>query len=406
MTATQTDIYDPDIYIAGSPHHIFEELRRTSPVYRYEGPSGPPYWAVLRHSDVRDVARQPELFSCWQKGVQIETPPPEQLEIARGMLTNMDPPLHAGYRDPLMIAFTPKKIGLLEDRIREIARAILERASELMEEHGQVEFIHQVCSALPTHVFGELVGLPREAWDPMHDLAAKLTRSQDPDVVACEEDKQNAGVEMVRYAAEFGVRRRAQPPRDDLTQVMLDAQFNGRPLSDSEFGMYFAQFIVAGNETTVTLLSSGLQVLMDHPDQLAELRADPSLIPGAVEEVLRYANPLHFLARTATRDLELGGARIAAGDRVAMYYTSANRDEAVFADPQRFDIHRGSNPHVSLGYANHFCMGAHLARLEARVFFEELFSTFPRIETAGPAQRLRSNFNNALKKFPVTLRHN
>ena len=406
MTLTQKDIYDPDVYIAGPPHDVFETLRRTSPVYRYEGPSGPPFWAVLRHSDVRDVARQPELFSCWQKGVQIETPPPEQLEIARGMLTNMDPPLHAGYRDPLMIAFTPKKIGLLENRIREIARSILARASELMEEQGQVEFVQDVCSALPTHVFGELVDLPREAWDPMHDLAAKLTRSQDPDVVACEEDKQNAGVEMVRYAADFGVRRRSQPPRDDLTQVMLDAQFNGRPLSDGEFGMYFAQFIVAGNETTVTLLSSGLQVLMDHPDQLAELRADPSLIPGAVEEVLRYANPLHFLARTATCDLELGGARIAAGDRVAMYYTSANRDEAVFADPQRFDIHRAVNPHVSLGYANHFCMGAHLARLEARVFFEELFAAFPRIEVAGPVRRLRSNFNNALKAFPVTLRRN
>ena len=405
MTLTQTDIYDPDIYVGGPPHEVFEELRRTSPVYRYEGPSGPPYWAVLRHNDVRDVARQPELFSCWQNGVQIETPPPEQLAIARGMLTNMDPPLHAGFRDPLMVAFTPRKIGLLESRIREIARAILERASEHMEEDGQVEFVHQVCSPLPTHVFGELVGLPREAWDPMHDLAAKLTRSQDPDVVACEEDKQNAGVEMVRYAVEFGIRRRSEPPRDDLTRVMLDAEFNGKPLSDTEFGMYFAQFVVAGNETTVTMLSSGLQVLMAHPDQLAELRADPSLIPGAVEEILRYANPLHFLARTATRDLELGGAQIKAGDRVAMYYTSANRDAAAFEAPQRFDIHRTSNPHVSLGYANHFCMGAHLARLEARVFFEELFSAFPRIEPAGPAHRLRSNFNNALKAFPVRLHH-
>lgn len=403
-TAIRMDIYDPDIYIAGPPHALFEELRRESPVYRYDGPSGPPYWAVLRHGDVRDVARQPELFSCWQNGVQIETPPPEQLEIARGMLTNMDPPLHAGYRDPLMAAFTPRKIALLEDRIREITRTILDRASDIMEEQGQVEFVHQVCSALPTHVFGELVGLPRDAWDPMHDLAAKLTRSQDPDVVADEEEKRNAGVEMVRYAVEFGIRRRAEPPRDDLTKVMLEAEFHGRQLSDTEFGMYFAQFVVAGNETTVTLLSSGLQALLDHPAQLTELRADPSLIPGAVEEILRFANPLHFLARTATQDLELGGAKIAAGDRVAMYYTSANRDEHVFEDPQCFNIHRSHNPHVSLGYANHFCMGAHLARLEARVFFEELFSAFQGIETAGPAQRLRSNFNNALKAFPVTLR--
>lgn len=403
MTAAQPDIYDPDLYTEGPPHALFGELRRLCPVYRYEGPSGPPFWAVLRHEDVREVARRPELFSCWQNGVQIETPPPAQLEIARGMLTNMDPPLHAGFRDPLMVAFTPRKIGLLEDRIRSIAIAILGRASELMEEQGQVEFVHQVCSALPTCVFGELVGLPCEDWEPLHDLAAKLTRSQDPDVVACEQDKKNAGVEMVVRATEFGIRRREEPPRDDLTQVMLDAQFNGRPLSDSEFGMYFAQFVVAGNETTVTLLSSGLQVLMDHPEQLAQLRADPSLIPGAVEEILRFANPLHFLARTATRDLELGGAQINLGDRVAMYYTSANRDETVFASPQQFEIRRKVNPHVSLGYGNHFCMGAHLARLEAKVFFEELFRAFPRIEKAGPARRLRSNFNNALKALPLTL---
>jgi len=397
------DIYDPDLYVVEPPHKFFAELRRTQPVYRYEGSSGPAYWAVLKHADVQKISQRPDLFSCREKGVQIETPPPEQLEIARGMLTNMDPPDHAKFREPLMAAFTPRKIAGMEDGIRKITRSIFARASELMEEKGQIEFVHQVCSTLPTHVFGELVGLPREAWDHMHELAAKLTRSQDLDVVQNQEEKLNAGPEMVGYAIEFGNRRRAEPSRDDLTSLMLDSEFNGKRLSEIDFGSFFAQFVVAGNETTVTLLSSGLQMLLDHPDQLASLRADPSLIPGAVEEILRFANPIHFLARTAMEDIDMRGAQIRKGDRVAMYYTSANRDEDVFDNPQQFDIRRSPNPHVSLGYATHFCMGAHLARLEAKVFFEELLATFPRIEIAGTPKRLRSNFNNALKEFPVTL---
>ncbi len=401
--AMETDFYDPDLYLEGPPHSLFAELRRTAPVHRYEGPSGPPFWAVMKHELVREVARTPELFSCREKGVQIETPPPDQLEIARGMLTNMDPPVHAHYRDPLMAGFTPRKIGRLEPRIREIVRQVLGRAREQMEEQGSVEFVHQVCSPVPTHVFGELAGLPEEAWAPLHDMAASLTRSQDPDVVADEEEKRNAGFDMVMYSIEFGQRRRAEPPRDDLTSLILDTEFNGARLSDADFGTFFSQFVVGGNETTVTLLSSGLQVLLEHPDQLAALRADTTLLPGAIEEMLRFANPLHYLARTAMRDMEFGGALIRKGDRVAMYYTSANRDEEVFADSQSFDIRRFPNPHVALGYANHFCMGSHLARLEARVFFEELFAMFPKIAAAGPARRLRSNFNNALKQFPVIL---
>jgi cytochrome P450 len=399
-----TDIYDPDIYIAGPPHDAFEELRRTSPVYWHERPDGPGYWAILKHADVRDVSRHPQRFSCWEKGVTINTLAPEQLEISRGMLTNMDPPLHAKYREPMMASFTPHKIARLEDRVREITKLIFARALDLMDEQGHVEFVHQVCSPLPTQVFGELVGLPRDSWAHMHDLAAQLTRNQDPDIVLSEEEKRGAGAEMLRYAIAFGNQRRAEPPRDDLTTLMLDTEFAGKRMSEFEFGTHFSQFVVAGNETTVTLLSSGLQVLLEHPDQLAQLRANPSLLPGAIEEILRFANPLHYLARTAKIDVELRGAQIKAGDTVAMYYTSANRDQEVFRYPHRFDIHRSPNPHLTFGFANHFCMGAYLARLEAKVFFQELFATFPTIEAAGPIKRLRSNFNNALKEFPVNLR--
>jgi cytochrome P450 len=171
-----------------------------------------------------------------------------------------------------------------------------------------------------------------------------------------------------------------------------------------EFASFFVQLVVAGNDTTKGLLSSGLWALLNHPDQLAELRADSSLIPGAVEEVLRWANPLHYFRRTATADTVLRGVEIKAGDKVAMWYTSANRDEDVFADSQRFDIHRSPNPHLSFGIGQHFCLGVHLARLEGRVFFEELLAAFPDMEQTGPARRIRSNLNNGLKELPVHLR--
>lgn len=164
------------------------------------------------------------------------------------------------------------------------------------------------------------------------------------------------------------------------------------------------QLVTAGNDTTRTMLSSGLLALLQHPDQLADIRADPSLLPGAVEEILRWANPLHYFRRTATGDTELGGQAIAAGDKVAMYYTSANRDETVWDDPQRFDIRRSPNPHLSFGIGEHFCLGVHLARLEGRVFFEELLGTFGDVQLAGEPVRLRSNLNNGLKRLPVTLR--
>jgi len=185
--------------------------------------------------------------------------------------------------------------------------------------------------------------------------------------------------------------------------LMLATEVGGQPMDDMGIGSFFVQLIVAGNDTSRTMLSSGLLALLQHPDQLAELRADRSLIPGAVEEMLRWANPLHYFRRTASEDTELSGQAIAAGDKVAMIYTSANRDETVFADPQAFDIHRSPNPHLSFGIAEHFCLGVHLARLEGRVFFEELLDTFASIELVGEPRRQRSNLNNALKALPVRL---
>jgi cytochrome P450 len=248
------------------------------------------------------------------------------------------------------------------------------------------------------------MGLPEADWAYLHDLAERQTAGQDPDIVGPDADPDfSSSIEMAMYAIELAATRRTEPPREDLTTLILEGDFGGEQMSDVDFGSFFVQLVTAGNDTTKTMLSSGLLALLQHPDQLAEVRDDPALVPGAVEEILRWANPLHYFRRTAAEDTELGGTPIAAGDKVAMYYTSANRDEAVFDDSQRFDVHRSPNPHLSFGIAEHFCLGVHLARLEGRVFFEELLGAFPEIELAGDPVRVRSNLNNSYKRLPVRL---
>jgi cytochrome P450 len=400
VTPVGTDIYNPDVYVDGPPHQLFEDLRRTQPVFWQDMPDQPGYWAVLKHADVVHVAKEPNLFSASQGGVVLEDLEPEQLEMMRHMLLAMDPPRHADFRRPLLPSFKAHVVAGMEDRIRAICDDVLAAAAD----KGDVEFVHDVTSGLPSRVIGELVGLPPEDWPRIHRLAERVTSGQDPDVSAVGEgDATNASIEMAMYAIEFAARRRGEPAREDLTSLLLAGNFGDGPMSDVDFGSFFVQLVTAGNDTTKTMLSSGLLALLQHPDQLDELRADPSLIPGAVEEILRWANPLHYFRRTATADTELRGTQIKAGDKVAMVYTSANRDEDVFDDPHRFDIHRDPNPHISFGVAEHFCLGVHLARLEGRVFFEELLATFPAIDLRGEPRRTRSNLNNALKSLPVRL---
>jgi cytochrome P450 len=349
---------------------------------------------VLRHADVVHVARTPEVFSASEGGVVLEDLEPDQLAMMRMMLLAMDPPGHLRYRRPLAPTFTARAIGPLEDQVREVCRSITASVAG----GGEVEVVHEVCAPLPTQVIGRLMGLPEEDWGRIHGWAEQVTGFQDAEM-----GDEDPAVAMAMYGIEFAARRRAEPPGDDLASVILSTRFGDEPMTDIDFGSFFVQLVTAGNDTTRTMLSSGLLALLQHPDQLADLRADPSLVPGAVEEILRWANPLHYFRRTAVQDTALAGARIEAGQKVAMVYTSANRDEAVFDDPDRFDIRRQPNQHLSFGAGEHFCLGAQLARLEGRVFFEELLTAFPRIEPAGEPVRLRSNLNNSLKRLPVHL---
>ena len=394
MTAASTglgapDLSDPDLYLAGPPHELFAELRRTDPVHWQPTASGG-FWAVLRHADVEHVARHPLLFSSSAGGVVLEDLDEPRLQQMRGMLLAMDPPGHREVRRPVVARLTPREVARLEDDIRTVCREIFTAVD------GEVDFVTDVAAKLPTRVIGQLMGLPRADWDRVHGLAERITRGQDPAYADDAESAGRASQEMGLYAYELAVAR-AGRPGDDLTSVLLEAH------DPAAFASLFVQLVTAGQDTTATLLASGLLALLQHPDQLARLRAEHSLVPGAVEEMLRWSNPLHYFRRTATEDTDLGGVRIRAGDKVAMYYTSANRDEDVFSDAQAFDPGRHPNRHLSFGIAEHFCVGAHLARLEARLFFTELLAEFTRIDPAGEPRRLRSNLNNAFRSVPVRL---
>ena len=404
MTDTAADIYSPDVYADGPPHDAFSRLRRERPVCWQDVPGQAGYWAVLRHADVVHVARHPELFSASEGGVVIEDLEPASLEAMRDMLLAMDPPRHTAYRKPVSPEFKARVIGRMEERIRAITAGILDpiHARVASPAGVEVEFVHDVCARLPSAVVGELLGLPREDWATIHALAERNSGGQDPDI-ADPSKRGSSSVEMAMYAMGFAARRRTMPLQEDLTDVLLGSRFDGRLMTDVDFGRFFVQLVTAGNDTTRTMLSSGLLALLQHPEQLAEVRRRSESIPGMVEEVLRWANPLHYFRRTAVTDTEISGQPIAAGDKVAMVYTSANRDGAVFDDPQSFDMARSPNPHLSFGIGAHFCLGVHLARLEGRVFFEELLTRFARVELAGEPTRQRSNLNNALKSLPVRL---
>jgi len=400
----QIDIYDPTGYVAAPPYDRFAILRRECPVFRQAMPDGTSYWALLKHADVVDVSRRPELFSAESGGVVLEDQAPEQLEQTKNMLLMMDPPRHTELRKRVYPHFRPRQIALIEDRVRAICLEILDAGSEM----GDVEFTHDLAARIPSQVFGELLGIPVDDRADINRWAEMMTGGQDPEINpdGYADGTNEGSIEMAMYGARFAQERRGRTPADgvgDLGDLLLATEIDGRPMDDLEFAYFFVQLVTAGNDTTRTMISSGLYELIQHPDQLEVLRADHALIPSAVEEILRFAPPLHYFRRTASADTEVRGQAIAAGDKIALMYSSANRDEDAFTDPDRFDVSRNPNPHLSFGIGEHFCLGVHLARLEARVFFEEMLDKWASVELTGEPERQRSNLNNALKALPVRI---
>lgn len=397
MSLDTIDLTDKDIFVHGVPHDWFASLRRDAPVFWHEEADGPGFWCVTDYEDVVTVNRDNQLFSSSRGAVFMWDLPEADLEQQRLMMLNMDPPMHTRYRRLVNKGFTPRMVSELETKARERARAILDKVTP----RGECDFVVDVAAELPLQVIADVLGVPQEDRHKMFDWSNRMVGSDDPEYGVTEEEAQLASMELFAYAAKLAGEKRGEAGQD-LISILSEAEVDGERLTQLEIDLFFMLLTVAGNETTRNQVSHGLLALLEHPDQLERLRANRELLPGAVEEMLRWASPVMHFRRTATEDLTLGGQAIAAGDKIVIWYASANRDEKVFDDPMRFDIERSPNEHVAFGGGGpHFCLGANLARMEIRVLFEELLDRWSHLELAGEPTRLRSNFINGIKHIPL-----
>jgi cytochrome P450 len=399
MAAPDINLVDQDTYArGGAPYDQFAWLREHAPVFLHPGdPSGrnPEFWAVTRHEDVTYVSRHPELFSSHARLALYNEPTDEHLELQRMMMLNQDPPDHSRKRGFVNRGFTPRAIGLLEQHIRDIARQLVDAMGP------EADFVRDLAAPLPLYVICELLGAPAEDREKIFNWSNKMIGFDDPEFQLTPADGMAASTAIYAYAHDLA-EERARNPRDDIVTRLLEPDTMGDRLSSDEFDLFVLLLMVAGNETTRNAASGGMQAFFDHPEQWQRLLADPSLACTAVDEIVRWVTPVNMFRRTATRDLELRGQKIREGDKVVVFYSAANRDEAVFKDADVFDIGRDPNPHVGYGGGGpHFCLGAHLARLELRVLFETLAEARPGIAPRAAPRRLRSNFINGIKELLV-----
>jgi cholest-4-en-3-one 26-monooxygenase len=395
------NLVDQDTYQrGGAPHEQFAWLREHAPVYWHANggePGWPGFWAVTRHAGIGHVSRHPEIFSSTRRLALFGEIPEEQIVMQRLMMLNMDPPQHTRQRTFVNRGFTPRMIGRLAKHVREICDTLIDEVVP----RGEGDFVTDVAAPLPLQVICELVGAPAADRDRIFELSNKLVGADDPEFRSTPEEGMEAAAEIYAFAHELAERRRAQPA-DDIVTRLLQPDHAGEVLTTDEFDLFFLLLTVAGNETTRNAASGGMLAFFEHPGQWQRLLADPALIPTAAEEIVRWVSPVNLFRRTATRDTEIGGQVIAAGDKVIVFYASGNRDERVFATPQEFDIARDPNPHVGFGGGGpHFCLGRHLAALELRVLLQTLAERMPDIELDGEVSRLRSNFLNGIKHMPV-----
>jgi cholest-4-en-3-one 26-monooxygenase len=397
MAAPHIDLYDPAVYERGLPHDAFAYLRREAPVFWNPEPAGPGFWALTRYADVVAVSRDAATFSSYVGTALLDDRDEDSLNAQRLMMLNQDPPDHTRLRSLVNRGFTPRMIAKLEERIRTLCNELVDDLAS----KGTTDFVHDVAAQLPLVVIADMLGAEATDRDRIFDWSNRMIGFDDPEFQTSYADGQAAAIEIFAYANELG-RQRKEVPADDIVTKLLQPDVNGDVLSEMEFDLFFVLLAVAGNETTRNAASGGMLAFLEHPDQWRRLREDRSLLPSAVEEVLRWATPVMQFRRTPTRDVVIHDQKIAAGDKVILFYCSANRDETVFTDPQRFDVGRDPNPHIAFGGGGpHFCLGTHLARLELRVLFETLLDRVPDLELAGPVRRLRSNFINGIKEMSV-----
>jgi cholest-4-en-3-one 26-monooxygenase len=393
----EIDLANPDHFVAGVPHEWFRKLRAEAPVYFHpEQNGGRGFWVVTKHEDLKLISRNPRIFSSWLGGTNIPDPPEQALAGLRAIMLNMDPPQHVKFRRTVQRSFTPRLMEGMRPHVRDVARRIVDGVAH----KGECEFVEDLAAALPLAVICEMMGVPDEDRHRIFDLANRLIGFDDPEYQTSEADGQAAAAEMFVYAMQMAQKRLAKPG-DDLVTRLLTSEVDGHKLSELEFSSFFLLLAVAGNETTRTVTCWGMHSLMTHPEQREKVLRNPKLLESAVEEILRFAPAVHYFRRTATEATEIRGVRIEKGDKVTMWYPSANRDEDVFRDADRFDVTRHPNDHLAFGIGEHFCLGANLARMELQEIFREILTRLPDMELAAPPRRLRSNFVNGCKEMRV-----
>jgi cholest-4-en-3-one 26-monooxygenase len=400
----QINLLDPDRFVEGVPHEWFTYLRQHAPVYKHPEPDGGPgFWVITRYDDVVAINRDGQTYSSEQSRggvVQFEDAAAAQDLTAQGrMMLTMDAPDHTRYRSLVNRGFTPRMINALHAPIRAMVKEILDRALEKRE----CDFVTDIASELPLQVIAQMLGVPHEDRHKLFEWSNRLIGGDDPEYAVSREVAINAGFEMYMYSNELAKQRRLEP-RDDIVTALLNADIDGDRLSEMDFNVFFLLLAVAGNETTRNALSHGMHALIDHPDQYRMLVENPALVPSATEEILRWASPVMYFRRNVTRDTEVRGQKIQAGDKIGIWYISANRDESIFENPFSFDIKRTPNEHVAFGGGGpHFCLGANLARMEMNIMFDELVRRVDSVEQIGAIKRLRSTFVNGIKHLPVRL---
>jgi cytochrome P450 len=387
---TTFPLHSPDFFI-GDPYPAYKELRASAPVVWNDVTN---FWALLKYEDIRFVSSNPGKFSS-TKGITIPDPVMPN-PVQEGNLIFTDPPRHRQLRKLINTAFTRRQVAILEPKVREIVYGVLDDVGP----GSTQEFAEAFAAPLPTRMIAELLGARPDDWERFRRWSDACTGTADPEI---ELDAFAAIGELYEYFQQLIAARRAEP-RNDMMSVLSTAEVDGVKLTDDDLLNFAFLLLVAGNETTRNLIALGTLALIEHPSECDKLVKDPSLIPGAVEEMLRYTSPVTHMARAATADIEVRGQLIREGDMVVMLYGSANRDEDIFgSDAEEFKIDRHPNPHIAFGCGEHSCVGAQLARLEACVFFEVLLGRYPKLELVGDVDRMRATMVPGVKRMPVRL---
>jgi cytochrome P450 len=396
VDAPGIDLISASSFAHGHPFEQYEWLRKNDPVYFHPEVDGPGFWALTKHADVRWASRLPKQFSSYKMGIDVGDYDPVVLDAMRNMMLFMDPPEHHRFKSLVSKGFTPSEAVSMADRFVTLCREIIDDVIE----RGECEFVSEVAGRLPSGVIAEMLGIPRTDGERLYELT-EIQHTTD-DSVASPAARNDARIEMINYAKSVADDKRAHPG-NDITTILVNSEIDGDRLSDEEIQWFFLLLINAGGDTTRNLLAGGLQLLLDNPDQRIRLTQElDTLLNPAVEEMLRAVSPVARFRRTATEDVQLRDKLIRAGDKVVLFYGSANYDEDVFENPNEFDVGRDPNPHVAFGGGGpHLCLGLHVARMEIRTMLSEMLTRLSDIELNGEHTRLESSFIAGSRAMPI-----